>query len=116
MCAVLPFDFDIFPPPALDQTNSKTTPYVGLLTGFPFVFVLFLSLLTPLLPCFSPMSPTFPFFSLFFSIFFVITGVDEEVSVKKTKVSVDTSGLVPYGGDSSDEEDERTHSSKTENL
>ncbi|XP_027869771.1 KH homology domain-containing protein 4-like isoform X2 [Xiphophorus couchianus] len=43
-------------------------------------------------------------------------GVDEEVSVKKTKVSVDTSGLVPYGGDSSDEEDERTHSSKTENL
>ncbi|XP_054900984.1 KH homology domain-containing protein 4-like [Poeciliopsis prolifica] len=43
-------------------------------------------------------------------------GVEEEVSVKKTKVSVDTSGLVPYGGDSSDEEDERTHSSKTENL
>ncbi|XP_043990179.1 KH homology domain-containing protein 4-like [Gambusia affinis] len=44
------------------------------------------------------------------------TGVEEEVSVKKTKMSVDTSGLVPYGGDSSDEEDERTHSSKTENL
>ncbi|KAK5609474.1 hypothetical protein CRENBAI_007984 [Crenichthys baileyi] len=43
-------------------------------------------------------------------------GVEEEVSVKKTKVNVDTSGLVPYGGDSSDEEDERTHSSKTENL
>uniref|UniRef100_A0A087YHM9 KH homology domain-containing protein 4 n=1 Tax=Poecilia formosa TaxID=48698 RepID=A0A087YHM9_POEFO len=41
----------------------------------------------------------------------VISGVEEEVSVKKTKVSVDTSGLVPYGGDSSDEEDERTHSS-----
>ncbi|XP_038130651.1 KH homology domain-containing protein 4-like [Cyprinodon tularosa] len=44
------------------------------------------------------------------------TGVQEEVSVKKTKVNADTSGLVPYGGDSSDEEDERTHSSKTENL
>ncbi|XP_012711912.2 KH homology domain-containing protein 4 [Fundulus heteroclitus] len=43
-------------------------------------------------------------------------GVEEEVPVKKTKVTVDSSGLVPYGGDSSDEEDERTHSSKTENL
>ncbi|XP_029952679.1 KH homology domain-containing protein 4-like [Salarias fasciatus] len=41
-------------------------------------------------------------------------GVQEEVCEKKVKVSVDASGLVPYGGDSSDEEEERTHSSKTD--
>nr|XP_046248174.1 KH homology domain-containing protein 4-like [Scatophagus argus] len=34
---------------------------------------------------------------------------------KKSKVDEDASGLVPYGGDSSDEEEERTHSSKTDN-
>ncbi|XP_041838332.1 KH homology domain-containing protein 4-like isoform X2 [Melanotaenia boesemani] len=42
-------------------------------------------------------------------------GVQEDECVKKTKVKEDASGLVPYGGDSSDEEEERTHSSKTEN-
>ncbi|XP_059203991.1 KH homology domain-containing protein 4-like [Centropristis striata] len=42
-------------------------------------------------------------------------GVQEEVCVKKSKVDEDASGLVPYGGDSSDEEEERTHSSKTDN-
>ncbi|XP_008284864.1 UPF0469 protein KIAA0907-like [Stegastes partitus] len=42
-------------------------------------------------------------------------GVQEEVWEKKSKVDEDTSGLVPYGGDSSDEEEERTHSSKTDN-
>ncbi|KAM6943058.1 KH homology domain-containing protein 4-like isoform 1-T1 [Xenentodon cancila] len=41
-------------------------------------------------------------------------GVHEEVSVKKTKSNEDASGLVPYGGDSSDDEEERTRSSKTE--
>lgn len=41
-------------------------------------------------------------------------GVQEEVC-KKSKVDEDASGLVPYGGDSSDEEEERTHSSKTDN-
>ncbi|CAN9507173.1 unnamed protein product [Ophioblennius macclurei] len=40
--------------------------------------------------------------------------VQEEVCEKKPKVGVDASGLVPYGGDSSDEEEERTHSSKTD--
>ncbi|XP_028258082.1 KH homology domain-containing protein 4-like [Parambassis ranga] len=41
-------------------------------------------------------------------------GVQEEVCEKKSKVDADASGLVPYGGDSSDEEEEeRTHSSKT---
>ncbi|KAI4898932.1 hypothetical protein NFI96_031989, partial [Prochilodus magdalenae] len=35
--------------------------------------------------------------------------VEEDVVVKKLKVS-DSSGLVPYGGDSSDEEEERTRS------
>ncbi|KAF3832854.1 hypothetical protein F7725_026519 [Dissostichus mawsoni] len=38
-------------------------------------------------------------------------GVQDEIG-KKTKVDEDTSGLVPYGGDSSDEEEERTRSSK----
>ncbi|XP_061596455.1 KH homology domain-containing protein 4-like [Cololabis saira] len=42
-------------------------------------------------------------------------GVQEEVCVKKTKLNDDTSGLVPYGGDSSDDEEERTRCSKTEN-
>ncbi|XP_041642316.1 KH homology domain-containing protein 4-like isoform X2 [Cheilinus undulatus] len=42
-------------------------------------------------------------------------GVQENVSEKKAKVEADTSGLVPYGGDSSDEEEERTRSSKTDN-
>ncbi|XP_054463888.1 KH homology domain-containing protein 4-like [Anoplopoma fimbria] len=41
-------------------------------------------------------------------------GVQEEVSEKKSKVEEDASGLVPYGGDSSDEEEERTRSSKTD--
>ncbi|XP_067105009.1 KH homology domain-containing protein 4-like [Osmerus mordax] len=36
----------------------------------------------------------------------------EEESVKKPRVVPDASGLVPYGGDSSDEEEERTRSSK----
>lgn len=42
-------------------------------------------------------------------------GVQEEVCEKRSKVDEDTSGLVPYGGDSSDEEEERNHSSKTDN-
>ncbi|XP_029311773.1 KH homology domain-containing protein 4-like [Cottoperca gobio] len=42
-------------------------------------------------------------------------GAQEEVGEKKSKVEDDTSGLVPYGGDSSDEEEERTRSSKTDN-
>lgn len=41
-------------------------------------------------------------------------GVQEEVCEKRSKVEVDASGLVPYGGDSSDEEEERTRSSKTD--
>ncbi|XP_035484670.1 KH homology domain-containing protein 4 [Scophthalmus maximus] len=40
-------------------------------------------------------------------------GVQEDVCEKKPKVDEDSSGLVPYGGDSSDEEEERNHSSKT---
>ncbi|XP_069561849.1 KH homology domain-containing protein 4-like [Brachyistius frenatus] len=42
-------------------------------------------------------------------------GVQEAVCRKISKVEEDTSGLVPYGGDSSDEEEERTRSSKTDN-
>ncbi|XP_034536300.1 KH homology domain-containing protein 4-like [Notolabrus celidotus] len=45
----------------------------------------------------------------------VSMGVHEEVHEKKSKVDADASGLVPYGGDSSDEEEERTRSSKTDN-
>ncbi|XP_036399587.1 KH homology domain-containing protein 4-like isoform X1 [Megalops cyprinoides] len=42
-------------------------------------------------------------------------GPGEPISVKKAK-SQDASGLVPYGGDSSDEEEDRTHSSKKASL
>ncbi|XP_022604477.1 UPF0469 protein KIAA0907 homolog [Seriola dumerili] len=42
-------------------------------------------------------------------------GAQEDVCEKKSKVDEDASGLVPYGGDSSDEEEERTRSSKTAN-
>ncbi|KAG7233337.1 hypothetical protein INR49_007182 [Caranx melampygus] len=42
-------------------------------------------------------------------------GVHQDVCEKKSKVDEDASGLVPYGGDSSDEEEERTRSSKTDN-
>lgn len=41
-----------------------------------------------------------------------LTGAEDEVQEKKTKLSADASGLVPYGADSSDEEEEKTHSSK----
>ena len=88
--------FDIFPSLAVDQTNPKTNANMGLLNGFPF--------LSP------PPSPLLsPFLCLFF--YCVLTGVQDEIG-KKTKVDEDTSGLVPYGGDSSDEEEERTRSSK----
>lgn len=40
-------------------------------------------------------------------------GDKEELQIKKPKVTQDALGLVPYGGDSSDEEEEKTHSSKT---
>nr|XP_057945483.1 KH homology domain-containing protein 4-like [Doryrhamphus excisus] len=39
----------------------------------------------------------------------------EDVCEKKPKVVMDASGLVPYGGDSSDEEEERMRSSKSSN-
>ncbi|XP_040889936.1 KH homology domain-containing protein 4-like isoform X2 [Toxotes jaculatrix] len=42
-------------------------------------------------------------------------GVLEDVCEKRSKVDEDASGLVPYGGDSSDEEEERTRSSKPDN-
>lgn len=80
-----------------------------------FLFVLF----SPSLPLFIPtlvslLSSTF--FVLFCLHFYcALTGVQEELHEKKSKVDEDASGLVPYGGDSSDEEEERTRSSKTDN-
>lgn len=92
---------------------------MGLLNGFPFCFLLLLCL--PLL--FSLflllISPTFLLLlSLSIFLFFLycaLAGVQDEVCEKKPKVFSDTSGLVPYGGDSSDEEEERSRSSKTDN-
>ncbi|XP_077374766.1 KH homology domain-containing protein 4-like [Festucalex cinctus] len=43
------------------------------------------------------------------------SGLVEDVCEKKPKIVMDASGLVPYGGDSSDEEEERTRSSKNSN-
>lgn len=108
---MLPFDFDIFPPPGSGSNE------LGLCGAPHWVSIWFCSFslfaLSP--PLFlSHVSHPLPFSLYFFTV--PLTGVEEEVCVKKTKVSIDTSGLVPYGGDSSDEEDERTHSSKTENL
>ncbi|XP_011486923.2 protein BLOM7 [Oryzias latipes] len=40
-------------------------------------------------------------------------GAQEEVCVKKSKLKEDSSGLVPYGGDSSDDEEERTRCNST---
>lgn len=65
-----------------------------------------------LLLFFSPLPPSLSLLSLHFH--YTLTGIDEEQCEKKSKVAEDASGLVPYGGDSSDEEDERTHSSKTD--
>lgn len=71
--------------------------------GFLFFFVLFFPFTPPALV------------SLLLSLcfYYALTGVQEQCE-KKSKVAADASGLVPYGGDSSDEEDERTHSSKTD--
>lgn len=91
--------FDIFSslPPALDQITA--------FAGAPqWVSSLFLSLVSPPRP------------HLLFSILRLPpTGAQEEVCVKKNKLSEDSSGLVPYGGDSSDDEEERTRCSKAEN-
>lgn len=73
-----------------------------------FLFVLFsLSL--------SLFVPHTLFLSLSLHSYCALTGVQEEACEKKVKVDEDASGLVPYGGDSSDEEEERTRSSKTDN-
>lgn len=75
-----------------------------------FLFVLF-----PLCPSAPLFFSSFSFFSLSLHFYSPPTGVQEEVTVKKTKLNEDASGLVPYGGDSSDDEEERTRCSKTEN-
>ena len=88
------------------KRTQKTAAYMGLFNGFPFCFVLSLHSSLFLL--------SFAF-SLSLHFYSPLIGVQEEVSVKKTKSNEDASGLVPYGGDSSDDEEERTRCSKTEN-
>lgn len=100
------------------KTNSKTTANMGLLNGFPFCFLLLLclppSLFSFSLAHISHLSSTSLSIFLFF-LYCALAGVQDEVCEKKPKVFSDTSGLVPYGGDSSDEEEERSRSSKTDN-
>lgn len=91
--------FDIFPPLAVDHWNPKLLLTWGSTMGSLFVCSLPLSL-----P--SPPSPLHFYWDL--------SGVQEELCEKKSKVEEDASGLVPYEGDSSDEEEERTLSSKTD--
>lgn len=76
-----------------------------------FLFVMF-SLFAPPPPAHVSHLPSTSL-SLYF--YCALAGVQEDVCEKKSKVDEDSSGLVPYGGDSSDEEEERTHSSKTDN-
>lgn len=106
--------FDIFPPWLWIIRTQKLPLTWGSSMGFLLVFFPFsLSLFIPA-PVFFCLPPSF-YFCL--SIFIVpLTGVQEELCEKKSKVDEDASGLVPYGGDSSDEEEERTHSSKTDNA
>lgn len=103
--------FDIFPPWLWITRTQKLLLTWGSSMGFLLVLFPFsLSSSPPLsLSC-------LPSFCFCLSIFIVpLTGVQEELCEKKSKVDEDASGLVPYGGDSSDEEEERTHSSKADN-
>lgn len=61
------------------------------------------------------MSPTFFLLFCLAIFYYALTDFQEVACKKKSKVDEDASGLVPYGGDSSDEEEDRTHSSKTDN-
>lgn len=61
-----------------------------------------------------PSPPTLVSVLLSLHFYYALTGVQADQCMKKSKVAEDASGLVPYGGDSSDEDDERTHSSKTD--
>lgn len=90
--------FDIFPPLAVDHWNPKL-----LLTWCSTMGSLCL---------FSP--SLFTLSSLPLHFYSDLSGVQEELCEKKSKVEEDASGLVPYEGDSSDEEEERTLSSKTD--
>lgn len=95
-CAAV--SFDIFPPLAVDETNSKTSLTWGSAMGFHLVLAL--SVMPPLSFC--------------LSLFYCVLTDFQELVCKKPKVDEDASGLVPYGGDSSDEEEERPHCSKTD--
>ena len=111
MCAVLPFDLISSPPWLWIKRTQKPPLTWGSSMGFLFVLLLCLS---PSL--FASLSLSHVSFLLVSSLFLccALTGVQEDVCEKKSKVDKDASGLVPYGGDSSDEEEERTHSSKTD--
>lgn len=109
------------PSPWLWIKRTQKPPLIwGSSMGFLFVFfscfVYSPSLFSFSLAHISHLSSTSLSLSIFlFFLYCALAGVQDEVCEKKPKVFSDTSGLVPYGGDSSDEEEERSRSSKTDN-
>lgn len=92
--------FDIFPPPAVDRWNPKLPLTWGSAMGSLSVCSVPLLFLLP--------SPRPIHFS------HNLPGVQEELRETKPKAEEDALGLVPYDGDSSDEEEERTLCSKAD--